>query len=120
MRTDRLSSSYFHFPPKNDKDVAVESESFWAHWSNIEWLATALSSAGVFLAAFVWRLAIKVTLLEHRLRHNEESLEMRLDIVGKDTQRRHEENTHLQRGMQMKIDGLSHRIDRWFGGRNGV
>lgn len=81
-----------------------EPDSFWAHWSNIEWVVAGILSAGIIVAGFVWRLSIKVALLEHMIDDND-----------KDEDRRHTENINLQRGVQMRLDSLSQRIDRVFG-----
>lgn len=86
-----------------------ESDSFWAHWSNIEWVVAGVVASGIAIAGFVWRLSVKVALLEHMVRINDE-----------DEERRHSENVNLTRGLQTRIDALSYRIDRWFGLRSGT
>jgi len=83
-----------------------ESDSFWAHWSNIEWLIAGMMGAGILVAGFVWRLSIKVMMLEHMVVKNDD-----------DTDKRHEENMHQIRGLRQEIHALTVRIDRWIGRR---
>lgn len=96
-------------PPRWEKMQIGEADSFFAHWSNVEWIVAFIGAGGTAIFAFVWRLSIKVTLLEHMVEKNDE-----------DTQRRHEENVHLARGTQMRMDALTHRIDRMFFGQRDV
>ena len=86
-----------------------EGEGFWANWGNVQWVITAIGGAVVALSGFAWKLSSRVLLLEER-----EELRDKLD------KQRHEENVHLQRGVQMRIDALTNRIDRWFGGRKDI
>jgi hypothetical protein len=85
-------------------NIGEPNENFWAHWSNIEWLISGIIACGTAISVFVWRLSVKVLLLEHKL-----------EMTERDQSQRHAENVHLQRGVQMRIDGLASRIDRWFG-----
>ena len=78
-----------------------EQDSFFSHWGNVEWVLGCVVSTVVPIAVFVWRLSVKVAFLEHMLEEND-----------KDEDRRHEENIHLQTGVQTRIDALSARIDR--------
>ena len=81
-----------------------DSGSFWSSWTNIEWLIAGIIGAGSAVAGFVYRLSIKVSMLEHMVQLND-----------KDTNRRHEENLHIARGTQQRLDAISYRMDRWFG-----
>lgn len=96
-------------PSRYEEMQIGETDSFFAHWSNVEWIVAGILSAGAAVTVFVWRLSVKVALLEHMVQKNDE-----------DTQRRHEENIHLARGMQMRFDALAHRIDRTFYGQRDV
>ena len=79
-------------------------DSFWTDWSNVEWVIAGVVATVVPIAGFVWRLSIKMALLEYRISEND-----------KDEDRRHEENVHLQRGLQQRMDSISYRIDRVLG-----
>lgn len=81
-----------------------EPESFWAHWGNVEWLIAGILAAGVTVAGFVWRLSLRVMLLEEKT-----------DKSDKHTSERHEENMHQIRGLRSEIHALTARIDRWMG-----
>lgn len=83
-----------------------ENDSFWSHWGNIEWAVAGIITAGMAVAGFVWRLSIKVMMLEHMIQKNDE-----------DTNKRHEENMHVIRGLRQEIFALTARIDRWIGRR---
>lgn len=79
-------------------------DSFWADWTNVEWVLGGVVATVVPIGTFVWRLSIKVMLLEHMIKEND-----------KDENQRHVENVNLQHGVQMRLDALSQRIDRVFG-----
>lgn len=101
-------------------EPVVEAESFWAHWGNIEWLISGIITAGSIVAAFVGRLSVfvykltvKIAILEHMIETNEEQRVAELARMEREQSRRHEENVHLQRGTMMRMDGLTNRIDQW-------
>lgn len=76
-------------------------DNFWSNWSNIEWLIAAIWAAGSVVAGFVWRLQLRVAMLEHSFEEREAS-----------TERRHQENMHVARGLQQQLVNLGERIDR--------
>lgn len=78
-----------------------ENDSFWAHWTNIEWLIAAVWTAGLLVAGWVWRLSLKVAMLEHTLEEREEHIE-----------RRHVENLRSNERLQGQIASLTSRLDR--------
>lgn len=65
----------------------------------VGWALTAAWTAGVATALFVWRLSLRITILEYSVKKNDE-----------DTERRHKENADLLRGMQNRIDALTYFI----------
>ena len=83
-----------------------EPESFWSHWGNVEWLIVGVISAGGIVATFVWRLSIRVLMLEEKAELNDQH-----------TTQRHEENMHQIRSLRQEIHALTVRIDRWIGRR---
>lgn len=78
-----------------------ESDGFFAHWTNIEWLIAAIWTSGLLVAGWVWRLSLKVAMLEHSFEEREANVE-----------RRHEENLNASRGLQQQITNLTERLDR--------
>jgi hypothetical protein len=85
------------------------NDNFWANWSNLEWLIAGIMTIGAAVTAFVWRLSVKVMMLEHMVKKNDE-----------DTNERHRENMGQITGLRHEIHGLTARIDRWIGRRGPV
>lgn len=74
---------------------------FFAAWTNVEWLLGGVIGCGAAVAGFVYRLSLRVALLEHNFAVREENDE-----------RRHQENLHVARGLQQQLVSLGERIDR--------
>lgn len=75
------------------------------HTSWIQWGVEASWGAGLIVAGFLWRLSVKVNVMEA-------ILQSRLQQFDTDTERRHSENLHTLRGVQMQLNSLAERIDK--------
>lgn len=69
----------------------------------IEWVISAVCTAGLAVAAFVWRLATRVEMLER-----EQIIREKAD------DERHRENVDIMRGLQRQMHGMIVRIDDLF------
>ena len=78
-----------------------DNEPFFASWSNVQWLIGGVIGAGTLVAGWVYRLSLRVALLEHNFEERESNSE-----------RRHQENLHVARGLQQQLISLGERIDR--------
>jgi hypothetical protein len=94
-------------------------ENFFASWSNIEWALSAIWGCGFVVAAFVWRLAVRVKVLEvivEQMAKDREKLQEDLhglrEAMGKlQTAVRHDMQNIIM-PVQGAISDLGRRIDR--------
>ena len=73
-----------------------------ASWGTVEWWLGAAWICGVAVAGFMWRVALKVALLDQQIT----TLENIVEKNDSDTERRHQENVHVIRNLTARIDGL--------------
>ncbi len=89
-------------PATSQSEVSSAPEpSFWDSLPNIEWFLGAAWAAGIVVSGFLWRLSVKVALLEQSSSERENS-----------TERRHQENLHAWSDLRDQISRLTDRIDR--------
>lgn len=94
-------------------------ENFFASWSNIEWALSAIWGCGFVVAAFVWRLAVRVKVLEvivEQMAKDREKLQLELQGLRAGQEKlqsgvRHDMQNILM-PIQSAISDLGRRIDR--------
>lgn len=73
----------------------------WIRWPPLEWFVGAAWTAGLVVAAFLYRLSLRVALLENTVKERDTA-----------TERRHQENLTAWRELREEMSRLTARIDR--------
>jgi hypothetical protein len=94
-------------------------ENFFASWSNIEWALGAICVSGSLVIAFVWRLAVRVKVLEviiEQMTKDREKLQEELQGLRSGQEKLQTAVRHDMQNLLMPVQGsiadLGRRIDR--------